>query len=104
MALGVDADWPYETRSARLNPGESVVLYSDGVVDAMDRLGNRFGVPQTRETLRLARALSPEELVETLLARVHRHRGNCEQNDDISMVVFRRNAIWDGAGAGHSQA
>ena len=51
MALGVESETPYEERSLTLNPGDFLVLYTDGVTDALN-LEGRF-----RESLERARHL-----------------------------------------------
>jgi serine phosphatase RsbU (regulator of sigma subunit)/pSer/pThr/pTyr-binding forkhead associated (FHA) protein len=90
VALGILDDFHYEMVTTALAPGECIVLYSDGVSEAMD------AEDRTYSSQRLARLLSTlaghgvEEVGNTVLRDVARHRGNSDQSDDITLVVFRR--------------
>lgn len=89
--LGVQRESDYETGSTRLAPGEFVVLFSDGVSDAMNAGKERFTVERVRRHLMQTTTTEPAEVGETLLEGVRRHVAASEQHDDMALVVFRRN-------------
>jgi sigma-B regulation protein RsbU (phosphoserine phosphatase) len=88
--LGIARDVCYDTTSIRLAAGESVVLYSDGITDAMNARRELYTTERLYEQLRGMEARGPIEIGEALLADLRRHTADCQQNDDISLVVFGR--------------
>jgi serine phosphatase RsbU (regulator of sigma subunit) len=87
--LGVFPDAVYELGEVSLDPGDLLVLYSDGVTEAMDPSGEEFGEERLTAFLREHRALPPEELVDSLIARV-RDFSQGKQGDDITVAALRR--------------
>ncbi len=84
--LGILASSEWRTFRTRLAPRETVVLYSDGAVEARSSDGEEFGVR------RIAAALSagaPKEIAEGIVAAVERHSGGVRE-DDLTVVVVRR--------------
>jgi serine phosphatase RsbU (regulator of sigma subunit)/anti-sigma regulatory factor (Ser/Thr protein kinase) len=92
MPLGLMPGMSYEEKETVLAPGDSLLLHSDGVVEAHDPEGDMFGFPR----LKAAVATYPGggELIDRVLADVARHTGpDAEQEDDITMVVLARAAV-----------
>ena len=87
--LGVDAGQPYEAVRTSLGPGEVVVLYTDGINEAMDREHREFGLERLREALASAPGGAPA-VGEAILAAVRRHVAGHPQSDDMSLVCFGR--------------
>ena len=73
---------PYE-------PGDSLLLVSDGAVEAHDSGSELFGFERLEETIAQARPGDVRELVELVLERVQEHMGDAEQHDDITIVAVR---------------
>jgi phosphoserine phosphatase RsbU/P len=89
--LGIDVSRAYRSITVSLDPGDVVVLYSDGVTDARDRNDELFGEHRLREAL----AQAPQGVAavgEAILATVHDHASGRSQFDDITLVCFGRNA------------
>jgi serine phosphatase RsbU (regulator of sigma subunit) len=88
--LGVARDAAYGSITVGLEPGDVVVLYTDGATDALDRLGQRFG--EVRFQRALAEAPDGAAAVgEAIFATVHDHAAGRSQFDDITVVCFGRN-------------
>jgi serine phosphatase RsbU (regulator of sigma subunit) len=87
--IGIIDGIDYECRQVRLEPGDSLVLFSDGVTDAMNAEEHTFRTRGVRAVLE-AGNVAPQELGERLLAAVKRHSRGCTQNDDITLVCFGR--------------
>ena len=81
------ADEAFEERSVRLGPGDRLYLYSDGVPEAMDPAGKRFGDARLLEAIGRARSEPLKEGVATLLEEIARWYGSESPQDDISMLA-----------------
>jgi serine phosphatase RsbU (regulator of sigma subunit)/anti-sigma regulatory factor (Ser/Thr protein kinase) len=91
MPLGLMPGIVYEEREAVIGPGDNVLLYSDGLVEAHDTSGAMYGFPRLRADLQSK--LAGSELIDELLERLHAFTGQgWEQEDDITLVALRRSA------------
>jgi len=89
MPLGLLPGMDYPEHEAVLAPGESVLLYSDGLVEAHDTAGDMFGFPRLRELMAVERPGS--ELLDHLLDELHGFVGRgWDQEDDITLVALQR--------------
>lgn len=89
MPLGLLPGMDYPEHEAVLAPGESVLLYSDGLVEAHDRAGDMFGFPRLRELM--ATEFPSTELLDHLLDELHGFVGKAwDQEDDITLVALQR--------------
>lgn len=89
MPLGVSRDATYRATHVPLQPGDVVVLFSDGVTDAMDHKGKSFGLDRLRTNLADAPA-GVAGVGESILAAVRDHFAGRSQFDDITIVCFGR--------------
>jgi serine phosphatase RsbU (regulator of sigma subunit)/anti-sigma regulatory factor (Ser/Thr protein kinase) len=89
MPLGLLPGMGYEQKEAVLEPGQSVLLYSDGLIEAHGPAGDMFGFPRLRELM--ADAPSDDGLLPDLLAQLRAFTGEgWEQEDDITLVALDR--------------
>jgi sigma-B regulation protein RsbU (phosphoserine phosphatase) len=86
LALGIEPDQEYETEEAELKPGISVVLYTDGVPEAL-REGPIYGEERLDELLSRRASLGPQELAEAILADSRSFAGG-ELGDDCAIVCL----------------
>jgi serine phosphatase RsbU (regulator of sigma subunit)/anti-sigma regulatory factor (Ser/Thr protein kinase) len=91
MPLGLMPGMEYEEKEAVLEPGDSVLLHSDGVVEAHDPDREMFGFPRLKETM--AGSPGGQELIDRVIAVLEAFTGpGAEQEDDITMVTLQRSA------------
>jgi anti-sigma regulatory factor (Ser/Thr protein kinase) len=91
MPLGLMPGMTYEEKEAVLQPGESVLLHSDGVVEAHDPNRDMFGFPRLKETV--AAAPGGQALIDRVITELEAFTGaDAEQEDDITMVTLQRSA------------
>ncbi len=91
MPLGLMPGMEYEEKEAVLQPGESVLLHSDGVVEAHDPEREMFGFPRLKETM--AGVAGGQELIDRVISELEAFTGpGAEQEDDITMVTLQRSA------------
>src|SRR5215218_3900422 len=96
MPLGLMPGMAYEEKETVLRPGESVLLHSDGVVEAHDPSRAMYGFPRLKETV--AASGGGQVLIDRVIAELEAFTGaEAEQEDDITMVTLERSA-----GGGHS--
>ena len=86
--LGLFEDWKSEIAEVRLKPGDTLVLYTDGITEATNSQGEEFGEWRLQDTLRKTGQRSPSQLLDELVKTV-RQFGAGEQEDDITLVVAR---------------
>jgi len=89
MPLGLISGLSYEEKESDIGPGDSVLLYSDGIIEAHDPTGDMYGFPRLKADMETD--LAGTELLDELLERLHAFTGaGWEQEDDITMVALRR--------------
>jgi serine phosphatase RsbU (regulator of sigma subunit)/anti-sigma regulatory factor (Ser/Thr protein kinase) len=91
MPLGLMPGMAYEEKVAVLEPGDVVLLHSDGVVEAHDPGRDMFGFPRLKETV--ASAPDGRALIDHVLSELERFTGGeGDQEDDITLFALRRSA------------
>lgn len=91
MPLGLLPGMEYEEKETVLAPGESVLFYSDGLVEAHNSEDDMFGFPRLRELI--AGHPGGAELVDYLLEKLAEFTGvNWEQEDDVTLVTLQYTA------------
>jgi serine phosphatase RsbU (regulator of sigma subunit)/pSer/pThr/pTyr-binding forkhead associated (FHA) protein len=81
------AEYPEETH--RLNPGDTIVLFSDGVTDATSVDGVPLGDERLAAVIDVASEGSPDEILRALFDAVDDFARGAEQQDDLTAVVVR---------------
>ena len=87
LALGIDSDQEYEVARDELVPGTTVVLYTDGVIEAR-RDGELYGEERLDGLLRRRAELGPQELAEAVLTDCKSFAGG-QLSDDCAVVCLR---------------
>jgi phosphoserine phosphatase RsbU/P len=88
-AAGAMPDSLYTTGRFRLTRGAMLLLYTDGVTEAMDPAGNLYGTDRLAERLEASRALDCRGCLNALLDDIRSHAAGTEQSDDITMLMFK---------------
>jgi sigma-B regulation protein RsbU (phosphoserine phosphatase) len=82
----------YHTSEYRFDPGDLIVLMSDGIVEAHNVERELFGFARLAQTLQQSGVvITPEHLITTLIARVQQFMGPAKQHDDITIVALQPN-------------
>jgi serine phosphatase RsbU (regulator of sigma subunit) len=89
LPLGIDGDSTYQQFSVRLAPGDSLIMYTDGVLDAENAQNERYGTERLYPMVAKQAASAPE-LGQQVISDVKRFIGNHPQADDICFTCFRR--------------
>ncbi len=91
MALGVMEDFVYQSKTITLAEGDTIVVYTDGVTEAMNERFDLFSDQRLEEVIRSLRDASVEGVIKGILEKVKEFCHDVEQTDDITMLVIRFN-------------
>lgn len=85
--LGVLPDLTYAEDETLLAPGDTVVMYTDGVTESMNEREEEYSDQRLTDLLADSKAQIPNELTVEILDDVRCHQGDAEQSDDITLLV-----------------
>lgn len=89
LPLGIQNDVNYEIASVELRPGDALILFTDGVVEAFNEAGEEFGNERWLGAIRNLPDWKAQETLQYLMKRVDEFVGATRQSDDITCLVFR---------------
>lgn len=90
VALGVAPQFEFSTDQVRLEPGEALVMYTDGVSEAEDQESEEFGMDRLLEVFSSATLKSARTANDAVFAAVREFAGDRSQSDDITCLVLLR--------------
>jgi serine phosphatase RsbU (regulator of sigma subunit) len=88
-ALGAVEEHPYRSSRERLAPGDGLVLYTDGVVEAHNAQGEEFHASRLESYLAGCAGVGAQELVRGLVERVEEFANDVAQYDDLTVLALR---------------
>jgi serine phosphatase RsbU (regulator of sigma subunit) len=88
--LGILEDARWRRRSLKIEEGATLVLYTDGLTDAMNNVGEFFGDNALQQSLRLYLQLPAEVMCSRVLQDVTEFEGGTPRADDITLLILRR--------------
>ena len=95
MALGMTENSNYTTNSISIEPGEFIIIYTDGIREAMNSEQKEFG---ERSIIKIARencTKRGEKIISKIIQSVKVHMKSSTQNDDMTLVIIKRNESSD---------
>jgi sigma-B regulation protein RsbU (phosphoserine phosphatase) len=90
IALGVRPNIHLPERSIELAPGDTLVLYTDGITDALNPREEEFGAARLADLVMEYQGLYADELVDEILREVYEFAGGAPQFDDMTLLVVKR--------------
>ncbi len=88
--LGLLDDTEFEVGEIRLSPGDQVVIFTDGIVEARNAAGECFGTGRLAERVAANRSLAPRDLIERIVLEARGFAEADDFEDDVTLVVLRR--------------
>jgi sigma-B regulation protein RsbU (phosphoserine phosphatase) len=88
MALGLTEEADFHAGQLLLKPGDHLVLYTDGVTEAMNKDDQFFSGRRLETTLQGGNGLSSKEVIERVVKEVQRFSTGASQSDDITLLVL----------------
>ncbi|MDJ0819351.1 MAG: SpoIIE family protein phosphatase [Desulfobacterales bacterium] len=89
LALGVDEDWEFEDYTRSIEPGQILLLTTDGIFEAHNPDGEMFGKERFKVVVRRNSGLEAEGMRKAVMDAVTEFRGAESQEDDITLVVLK---------------
>ena len=89
LIIGVNDDFPYEHQKVEFAPGDVLLLYTDGVIEAENEQQELFGEERLKGLLTEHHHRTPQDLIEHILEQVRLFSGHHNFNDDVSLVVMQ---------------
>ncbi len=91
LILGIEPDAPYESASVTLQPGDTFILYTDGITEATTpKMSGCFEVKRALDVLNgLSSEASAKDIVESLFVAVDQFIGHADPSDDETALVFK---------------
>jgi len=89
VPIGVMEGFPFDAAERVVEPGETIVIYTDGVSEAMNPKNDLYGMDRLRSFVQQGSA-SPSDLGIAIREDVRKFANGREQNDDITLMVFGR--------------
>ena len=89
IILGAFENQDYFSRSLVIEPDDVVVMYTDGVTEAIDARDEPFGVPRLNAIIRENARLPAQGILDRILSDLHEFTGDTPQFDDITLLVIK---------------
>jgi sigma-B regulation protein RsbU (phosphoserine phosphatase) len=89
LPLGIRSDETYETATLELKPGDALIFFTDGVVEAFNATGEEFGNERWISAIRNLPDWDAQQTLQYLMKQVDEFVGATRQSDDITCLVFR---------------
>ncbi|ANM29851.1 hypothetical protein ABI59_10075 [Acidobacteria bacterium Mor1] len=88
LPIGMFPDSEYDVRKLQLAPGDTLLLYTDGVLESTNKEGRAFGLERLRDVLASSGA-TPADVSGSLFREISRHQNMDELEDDLTFVCLR---------------
>lgn len=88
LVLGVERDTTYTSEKFDLPPQATLLLYTDGVIDAQSPTGERYGLDRLRRSI-YGRLDGAQSVVDAVVNNVNRFRDDCPLCDDLTLVAIQ---------------
>jgi len=89
LPLGIDAQAAYQTGAVKLQAGDWLVIFTDGVVEAVNEHGAEYGEQRLLNVLQTGTSATPEELLRRIISDLDTFVGETPQHDDITCMLLK---------------
>ncbi|NOZ61189.1 MAG: SpoIIE family protein phosphatase [Calditrichaeota bacterium] len=88
IPLGILANANYDNEVVNLRPGDTILLYTDGVIEAHDAMNKMYTLDKLIDGIR-APIPSPQDFIERIIDDIKKFQGKVNQHDDITLLALR---------------
>jgi hypothetical protein len=89
LPIGIRAEASYQSGSVVLAPGDWLVIFTDGVVEAMNTRGDEYGEPRLLAAIATSSVGSPGQMMERIMTDLDVFVGNTPQHDDVTCLLVK---------------
>ncbi len=89
IILGVFEDQAYKSKTISMNPGDGILLFTDGVTEAFNRADEEYGEERLEKLLLTMKDFSTDKIVNTIIEDVNTFALGVAQSDDITMLSLK---------------
>ena len=90
VIAGIVKDYPFTEESFQLEPGDTLLLYTDGVTEAVDTEEKEYGEERLEALLKNTLHVGCQQMIEMVKDEVKTFEGDAEQSDDITLLAIKR--------------
>jgi sigma-B regulation protein RsbU (phosphoserine phosphatase) len=90
VPLGIFGNSRYSSTRVHLEPGESLVLFTDGLSEARNQSGDEYGLERIQALLKQHISAAPEPLAQAFLQDVRKFSSSARPSDDLTLMVIQR--------------
>jgi sigma-B regulation protein RsbU (phosphoserine phosphatase) len=89
LPIGLERDTEYQLITAKLESGDTIIAYTDGIIEAMDYRGEQYEEERLQEAIFESVFNSPKEMVSHIRKSVETFVGQAKQHDDMTLIVLK---------------
>jgi sigma-B regulation protein RsbU (phosphoserine phosphatase) len=89
LPLGIQSEATYESASVALAPGDWLVIFTDGMVEAVDARDEEYGETRLLNVIQAGSTTMPEDLLKRLMAELDLFVGSTPQHDDVTCMLLK---------------
>jgi phosphoserine phosphatase RsbU/P len=89
LPLGIDKNTKYSQKRVTLNSGDLIVLYTDGIAEAMNPAGEQFTYESLTKLIKKNAYLSSDKILEKIRHDLDEFTGDAKQHDDQTLIVMK---------------
>jgi sigma-B regulation protein RsbU (phosphoserine phosphatase) len=90
LPLGMFCEERFSVNQVRMNPGDTILLYTDGLSEAVNGSGREYGTKRLCEIVKQHCSLGPKEVISACLKDLNAFRSGTPRTDDLTIMVIRR--------------
>jgi sigma-B regulation protein RsbU (phosphoserine phosphatase) len=90
IPIGIFPQSPYQVGTAKLEDGDWLVIFTDGIVEAENSNYDEYGEPELIRLIDRSAALTPAEMLRAMLTDLDRFVGNTPQHDDMTCLLLKK--------------
>jgi serine phosphatase RsbU (regulator of sigma subunit) len=87
IPLGILEDANYQETEIQLSPGDRLLFYTDGVVEAMNKQEEIFGFERLLDVVQRSKSVDADSLLKEILNKVNAFSGDASQHDDLTVIA-----------------
>ncbi len=89
LPIGIQLDAKYESATVTLAPGDWLIIFTDGLVEAENARQDEYGEARLLSAIEAGKLVEPAEMLKRLMAEVDLFVGNTPQHDDVTCMVLK---------------